>query len=495
MDRRLTFKIHAAQASVKLRHAGVQLWAVARRKGASPGAIHHLATQGAIPQMLWGSEVWWTGASHITDQLIPGYHTIARIITGLPKWTPTRLLLFEAGIPPLHLLLEHNNRRYGIRLLLAPDDHPLKDPLRKLIANPSRENGTGLQRIANILACAIQDGTRLENIQDHNRETLPQPIIPGGSKEKVSLQHAEWENSIPTGAIFLYTDGSKPEQATCGSGWVILAKELGGMRVIRAGSCQIGSRAEIEDAEIHAIQEGVAQLLALNTQNCRVYICADNQNALRALSGGPTGNREYLMKCLEDLETLQLKGCRVQGKWTPSHTRIIFNEQADMLANQGCTKTNCKWTRSSLTWLRAHSEKLMITQWGKEDQHAKNPIPKPFARTRESPRRTAQAIARLRCSLTLGDSSPVKPPSPCPCGTAPQSAKHALLKCSINTTAGELFLKSHKGPFSWESITNSHLVPRNMLRFMGQANLLRIRAIITTPEEARDAEYELGDDI
>lgn len=100
IDNHLSFKAQAAAASTVTRRASGLLWAITKRKGASPNALHQLAISTVVPAMLWGSEIWWTGATHILSQLSPAYNTIARIITGLPKWTPLRFLLAEAGLPP-----------------------------------------------------------------------------------------------------------------------------------------------------------------------------------------------------------------------------------------------------------------------------------------------------------------------------------------------------------------------------------------------------------
>lgn len=77
-------------------------------------SFHHLATTLLIPTLLWGSEVWWTGARHILDNLRPTYYSIARLVTNLPHWTRSDRLLAGAGMPPLKRLLNHISRKYGL---------------------------------------------------------------------------------------------------------------------------------------------------------------------------------------------------------------------------------------------------------------------------------------------------------------------------------------------------------------------------------------------
>lgn len=63
-------------------------------------------------------------------------------------------------------------------------------------------------------------------------------------------------------------------------------------------------KADIEDAEIHTIQEGLRQLADSNTTNIDIVLCVGNQNALPALPGGPTAGRKYVRASQEDVKVL-----------------------------------------------------------------------------------------------------------------------------------------------------------------------------------------------
>lgn len=93
--------------------------------------------------------------------------------------------------------------------------------------------------------------------------------------------------------------------------------------------------ADIKDAEIHGIQEGIQELLDHKVPLGKICLCVDNQNTLRALSGRLTSSREHLRKCLKVLEVLQQRGYEISGKWTPSHQGIYGNEQADAWTAKG----------------------------------------------------------------------------------------------------------------------------------------------------------------
>lgn len=126
IDHRFTFRQQIAAATTKTQHLLPSLQRMAFSRGASMESFHHMVTTPLSPTLTWGSEVWWTGARHIVDNMNPTYLRFAQPITGLPTHTRTNNLLAEARIPPVCLLLDFKSRNYGIHLLLIPDDHPNK---------------------------------------------------------------------------------------------------------------------------------------------------------------------------------------------------------------------------------------------------------------------------------------------------------------------------------------------------------------------------------
>lgn len=145
MDQRLSFRHHTAKACASASKVTAMIATISKRKGITAKTQHQLVTAMAIPTLLWGSPVWWTGANHILRQMGPTYHTLARHITGLPAWTPIASLLSEAGMLHLELLLDQASLRYGVRILLAQDTHPCKNSLvRALGKAPSTSVSCGM---------------------------------------------------------------------------------------------------------------------------------------------------------------------------------------------------------------------------------------------------------------------------------------------------------------------------------------------------------------
>lgn len=138
IDKRLCLKAHAARVSPKLRSSTGWQLAISGMKGASADSLHQIISSTVIPRFLGGSEPWWTGARHVLDQLTPSYHVLTRMITGLPCWCLTTLLLQEAVLPPLLLAMDSKSLWYGTKLLLAENNQPCKTLLLAYLIKSTR---------------------------------------------------------------------------------------------------------------------------------------------------------------------------------------------------------------------------------------------------------------------------------------------------------------------------------------------------------------------
>ena len=97
------------------------------------------------------------------------------------------------------------------------------------------------------------------------------------------------------------------------------------------GKC-IGGKAEVYDAELHAIQEGLHHITLQDWNSRDILVCVYNQAALIILTSGyPTGS-EFAHYTLQLINHLQYMGWTINGLWTPAHCGILGNERADTLA-------------------------------------------------------------------------------------------------------------------------------------------------------------------
>jgi ribonuclease HI len=81
----------------------------------------------------------------------------------------------------------------------------------------------------------------------------------------------------------IYTDGSKLANGTVGSGWAIYHCGDQQLYSFTEGRCHLGSRVEVFDAELNAVQEAVSTLLTTTLPRSTVFICIDNQAAIDTL--------------------------------------------------------------------------------------------------------------------------------------------------------------------------------------------------------------------
>lgn len=163
-------------------------------------------------------------------------------------------------------------------------------------------------------------------------------------------------------ANVIYTDGSR-DSTGCSSGWLVTKHNHGLTSVLAQGCCNIGPHADIIDAEVHAIHEAIKWIRTYEKRRDPLYICVDNQTALRALAGGQCSVRQDLRLCLEGIMALRQEGCSVKGQWTPSHMGIQGNEQADTLASQGHKEAPCNSTKCTITWLRMRARTNLMEKW------------------------------------------------------------------------------------------------------------------------------------
>lgn len=463
IDQKLTFREQISISVSKVRSLLLYIQRMAFTRGASMTSLHHLATTLLIPTILWGSEVSWTGARHIVDNITTTNHRIARLITNLPLWTRRARLIASAGLPPLNLLLNHTFRKYAIRLLSTDNDPPNQIALR---SQPGSKERVGLGRIKHLLLEIIPQGTRMKH--DKCPDTPHKPIkihIDKTDKNAATTVHRGWLKQLQSGHL-LYTDGSRNNINS--SGWCIMVKNGPSFKTIYERHCNIGRYEDILQAEIHAIREGSAWILT-NSSPQTLHICVDNQQALRSLGGGMCRVKEDLKECLDEITTLQQAGCTVKGQWTPSHEGIPGNERADKLRNQRQTDPPCPHSKCTITWTSIKSKNHLMPEWAKGSP---NP-PYPIARKVNShigllPRYQAAGILRLKCKTTNHDECYNNPSPICTCGHR-ASSEQTLLRCPHWTS--ERLELAESGPLTWDHLTNAH--PTNLNKFiraMGMTN-------------------------
>jgi ribonuclease HI len=474
IDESLSFLHHASMAASQgNRVLGSFNFLRHRSRGTPAHIAHHLALAAILPAMFWASPAWWTGTPMLTSTLKLTYNAIARWITGLPYNTRITNLLTLAHLPPMEAYLDYLSLRFAIRLHFLPSHHALGRPH----ADPTTHNHLpGLHRLYNLgrhlIAGKLEDRTTTSTADGIPKITSPNPDKTTSPEEL----HRKWICSLPDHTIVIYTDGSKLDSGATGCGWVIF--NVGNQQLfrIKEGSCHLGSRAEVFDAELHAVQEATAALLTTAIPRSRVVICIDNQASIDTLQFNKD-NHEYARHALETVAQLQLLGWTVNTVWCPSHCGITGNERADSLAKMGTSLLiPCQYSRTTKVWLQTQARAQLLQRW-KQELPLSNPSFSFPTHLQGVDWADTRALWRVFCNRSPSDPHPNKTADPCPCGQDLHTSHHLLRDCNLlvkqrsrlqNSTTGDLqSLTFLINPANWVGL-------RNFLRSTGLGHTTNI---------------------
>jgi ribonuclease HI len=443
IDESLTFKYHATMAAARANKALGSLSFLRHRSRGIPAHIaHHLAMTAIFPAMFWASPAWWAGTPGVIATLKVAYNAVARWITGLPLNTRTTNLITLAHLPPMEAYLDYLSLRYTIRLHFLPTDHAVGPPCNQ---PGTHTNLPGLHRLYNLgkhlVQGKLEDRTAISTAAGVANGPSPNP----DKTTQPRHLHENWIRTLPDHTIVIYTDGSKLANGAVGCGWAIY--HCGDQQLYRLteGNCHLGHRAEVYDAELHAVQEAINTLLTTtNMPRTKVFICIDNKAAIDTLQLNRS-NHEYARRTLQIIDTLQLLGWSICTIWCPSHCDIRGNERADTLAKRGASLTNpCHFTTTTKSWLLAQARAEFIRRWRVE-----LPLSTPSFKFPDHLRNIdweeTRAVWRVFSNRSPSDSHPNQPKDPCPCGTALNSSHHLLRGCTLLSKYRTELLKATTG--------------------------------------------------
>jgi ribonuclease HI len=436
IDDALGFRTHAARAASKGLQALGSMGFLRGNSWSIPAYIaHHLVFAAVLPQLLWASPIWWNGRSSVLEPIRMTYHAAARWITGLPMSTSIMKLLTVAQLPPLTAYLDYLALRYAIRMRFLPADHVLAPNAAYSGTSPRGDYPSRLRMTH--LTHAITAGSVVEERYRQVDGAIPSARSPHPDKETDPIGiHGKWIATLPDFTMLLYTDGSKFEDGRTGSGWVAYCVGSRVARKVASGHCHLGTRAEVYDAELHAVQEALTALRdSIDTAPAATYVCVDNQAALETLATDAS-RTQFSRAAVRVAADLTNAGWSIHGVWTPAHVGIAGNEAADAEAKAGATTaaaTQCKHACATKTWMLAHSKQQLHSKWAHELPEARPGMRFP-AHLRDYRWVDTRAMWRLYCRRTPSDRDPARGPvaaEPCPCGDGILSGGHAFIECRL----------------------------------------------------------------
>jgi ribonuclease HI len=468
IDESLTFKYHATMAATKgTKILGSLNFLRHRSRGIPAHIAHHLAMTAIFPAMFWASPAWWAGTPGVISTLKLTYNSVARWITGLPLNTRTTNLITLAHLPPMEAYLDYLSLRYAIRLHFLPSHHGLGPPYDQ---PNTHTNLPGLHRLYNLskhlVLGKLEDRTATIAMEGVTKMISPNP----DKTTRPQHLHEKWLETLPDHTITIYTDGSKLTNGAVGCGWAIFHHGDQQLHRLTEGQCHLGNRAEVFDAELHAVQEAVTTLLTTTLPCSTVFICIDNQATIDTLQFNKY-NHEYARRTLDIIRKLRLLGWHITTVWCPSHCGIRGNERADTLAKIGASSTiPCQFALTTKTWLLTQARAEFLARW-KHELPLSNPSFKFPAHLHGVDWADTRAIWRVFCNRSPTDSPPNIPADPCLCGLDLISSHHLLQNCPLLATQRAILLRSTTGDIHTSGFLTTPQNTRPLCQFLRKTGL------------------------
>jgi ribonuclease HI len=225
-----------------------------------------------------------------------------------------------------------------------------------------------------------------------------------------------------------------------GAGWYIQIKANGTWVTKCSNSCYLGRQTEVIDNEAHAVGEALAWVLEQPALPSRIIVCIDNSAVISLLQNN-SSRSEFINTAQHYARDLDVRGVKVEARWTPAHLGIDGNEEADQLAKTGSGRTTspCPVSRTTITYLRRTNRQTLFTKWGAFINRPVNSWKYPD-HLAQWDQKNSVTFFRFFCRRTNFDSYFGGPVSQCKCGSAEISSIHLLRDCvSLHDTRSLIF--------------------------------------------------------
>jgi hypothetical protein len=304
-----------------------------------------------LPSLLYGAEAWYEGRTknpqiirairkptvstrmgwHLTsiDQILA---LAARAI--LPAWrtTPNAILLREAGLPSVAVVLEEAKLRFALHLQTADINHLLAQ--RIMLQRIGRGSGAGgfhqprskVQRLGRILPATPRCVLVAPYYSQGSRMN---PTI-GQDKKEAAQSFTEWWEKLPHTDLTIFSDGS--EQYYKGEHAVIYGYAIYISQVkIASGQGSLHHQSLVFDAEAVGAWRRLQHTISLTASYPfnRIWMCIDSTLVIWGTRGTALASSQWAFLACQGAMKLH----NIQVRWSPGHTGITGNEEADRLAN------------------------------------------------------------------------------------------------------------------------------------------------------------------
>jgi ribonuclease HI len=358
-DPHLTFKHHVTIRAAQARQSFQRMCRLVNiERGISTLATRQLYLSCIQTIGDYGSVLWWKGYRSLIKPLELLQNMALRKILGVFRTAPIKAMEVEAGLLPPHIRLSNQLRRYRLRMLMLPRNHPINQSMYRyqeyVIENgvPSG-NKTQLSRIYD----TIDPNT--------NAETIPFFIHPPWQQNRINTSTTNHDSntqsrtpiSFTSSDIDIYTDSSFHSKSTgIGIGLAAYDNSISNLRPIITQQFNIGPNQLVFDGELRGIQLGI-KLASQFQSDKSITILSDNISAVKRITKLDNNPGAQIT-----LEAWYNAGPNMTLKWCPSHQDITGNEYADKLAKEASTMLTDN-NQSSLLFTKALIRQETYQEW------------------------------------------------------------------------------------------------------------------------------------
>lgn len=388
----------------------------------------------------------------------------AIMITGGFRTTPTDTLNYLAGLPPIHLQLNHSAFKAAVRLSTLPQHHPLHKVVQRCMKSYPRFHRSPIHEL-------FHSFPQLRNMETIDHTPLhpwrsPNVTVSIAPSRAQAIKDAKARGDT----LCVYTDGSGYKGGIGAAAWA--QTETGE----ETRQLYLGPDTQ------HTIFEGelCGAILGLNIIESvprirRATILIDNQATLPAIEEQPAKSGQYLTALFNhNLERIKRrrKKLHVHLTWVPGHSDVYGNEKVDGKAKRAAKGETVgipeRWQKilmklpTSAAATRAEHKKWMAAEWKRAwrgSKHGKRMAKFDKTAPGKIPLRLYQDLSRRQCSILtqlrsdhiglnqyLARFGRVNS-SMCNKCNVPETVDHFLIKCRRYNAQRDKLKRDVKRPF------------------------------------------------
>ncbi|XP_071043019.1 uncharacterized protein [Parasteatoda tepidariorum] len=407
-----------------------------------------------IPILEYGAPIYSCASETNLNRLERVQISAAKIITGLRRSCPDKIVLFESDLQPLYMRRNSSLKKYYNKLISFGDQNRTSYYLKNWKNNHRLKRNSPFSLAVSIHLVDLQYPCRIEPhslrscfspVTDfsgiHFHTELLYPAHKSKDNPEFMRQMAlETISQIPSDALQLYTDGSKSDEGHSGSGVFIKTPTYTlSLKFRNSEFCSVFR------SELIAIENGLRHVENIAEPDFKhIWILTDSKSSIQHLSNWMNVGDRAAASILGMLFRLSAD-FGVHFQWIPSHVGIKGNEMADSLAKDASLEPLQPDLPSTFNEVFSECKKMFMDLWRVPPPHSWYFRKRPgSALLFEGPRSQQTCLSRfasghLRClSYVQGQ----KTFGLCTkCRTAQASPEH-ILNC-IDFKIDEVFSKPH----------------------------------------------------